>query len=112
MWELNPDSALKDADLLIIDECSMVGEELALDVLSFGCRSWCSATRRSCRRSAGAGYFTEAEPDVMLTEIHRQAADNPIVRIATRSGSARRWCSARTRARAPGRASRSSRARR
>jgi len=28
MWELNPESALASADLLIIDECSMVGEEL------------------------------------------------------------------------------------
>jgi exodeoxyribonuclease-5 len=30
----------------------------------------------------GGGYFTEAEPDVMLTEVHRQAADNPIVRMS------------------------------
>ena len=30
----------------------------------------------------GGGYFTEAEPDVMLTEVHRQAADNPIVRLS------------------------------
>ena len=28
------------------------------------------------------GYFTQAEPDVLLTEIHRQAADNPILRLA------------------------------
>jgi exodeoxyribonuclease-5 len=30
----------------------------------------------------GGGFFTEAEPDVMLTEVHRQAADNPIVRMS------------------------------
>ena len=36
----------------------------------------------------GGGYFTEAAPDVMLTEIHRQAADNPIIRLSqiVRSG--------------------------
>ena len=36
----------------------------------------------------GGGYFTEGEPDVMLTEIHRQAADNPIIRLSqlVRSG--------------------------
>ena len=28
------------------------------------------------------GYFMQAEPDVRLTEIHRQAADNPILRLA------------------------------
>jgi exodeoxyribonuclease-5 len=33
---------------------------------------------------SGAGYFTEADPDVMLTEIHRQARDNPIIYLATR----------------------------
>jgi exodeoxyribonuclease-5 len=30
----------------------------------------------------GGGFFTEAEPDVMLTEIHRQAEDNPIIRLS------------------------------
>ncbi len=30
----------------------------------------------------GGGFFTEAEPDVMLTEVHRQAKDDPIVRMA------------------------------
>jgi exodeoxyribonuclease-5 len=31
----------------------------------------------------GAGYFTDKTPDVMLTEIHRQAADSPVLRLAT-----------------------------
>ena len=30
----------------------------------------------------GSGFFTNAEPDVMLTEIHRQARDNPIIRLS------------------------------
>ena len=30
----------------------------------------------------GGGFFTEAEPDVMLTQIHRQAEDNPIIRLS------------------------------
>ena len=30
----------------------------------------------------GGGFFTEAEPDVMLTQVHRQAADNPIIRLS------------------------------
>ncbi|MEX0644020.1 MAG: ATP-binding domain-containing protein, partial [Parvularculaceae bacterium] len=30
----------------------------------------------------GGGYFTESEPDYMLTTIHRQAADNPIIRLS------------------------------
>jgi ATP-dependent exoDNAse (exonuclease V) alpha subunit len=34
--ELNPESAVKDAALVIIDEVSMVGREMAEDLLSFG----------------------------------------------------------------------------
>ena len=30
----------------------------------------------------GGGFFTDAEPDVMLTEVHRQAQDDPIVRLS------------------------------
>lgn len=30
-----------------------------------------------------AGFFTNQDPDVMLTEIHRQAEGNPIIRMAT-----------------------------
>ena len=30
----------------------------------------------------GAGFFVSDEPDVMLTEIHRQAFDNPIIRMS------------------------------
>jgi len=30
----------------------------------------------------GGGFFTNAEPDAMLTEVHRQAQDDPIVRLS------------------------------
>ena len=83
MWELNPDSALAEADLLIIDECSMVGEDLGKDVLSFRTPVLVLGDPAQLPPVGGAGFFTEATPNVMLTEIHRQAADNPIVRIAT-----------------------------
>jgi exodeoxyribonuclease-5 len=84
MWELNPESPVRYAQLLIVDECSMVGEELALDVLSFKTPVLVLGDPAQLPPVGGAGYFTEVKnPDVMLTEIHRQAADNPIVRIAT-----------------------------
>ncbi|MEN0001413.1 MAG: ATP-dependent RecD-like DNA helicase, partial [Pseudomonadota bacterium] len=31
---------------------------------------------------SGGGFFTDGEPDFLLTEIHRQAAENPIIRLA------------------------------
>lgn len=84
LWQINPDSPLRGARLLIIDECSMVDETLARDVLSFGTPVLVLGDPAQLPPPGGTGYFTEnCEPDVMLTEIHRQAADNPIIRIAT-----------------------------
>ncbi len=30
----------------------------------------------------GGGFFTEQQPDIMLTEVHRQAAGNPIIKLS------------------------------
>lgn len=79
----NADSAANDADLLIIDECSMVDEEIALDLMRYGVPILVLGDPAQLPPVKGAGYFTEAKPDVMLTEIHRQAADNPIIQLAT-----------------------------
>ena len=79
----NEDSDLADADLVVIDECSMVGEEMANDLLSFDVPILVLGDPAQLPPVRSTGYFTEAEPDVMLTEIHRQALDNPILRLAT-----------------------------
>jgi exodeoxyribonuclease-5 len=82
-FKLNRASVLKNVNLLIIDECSMVDEDLARDVLSFGKPVLVLGDPAQLPPVSGAGYFTNADPDVMLTEIHRQAKDNPIVYLAT-----------------------------
>ena len=79
---LNPDGAASRAGLIVIDECSMVDEELGRDLLSFGKPILVLGDPAQLPPVKGGGYFTEAEPDVMLTEIHRQAEDNPIIRLA------------------------------
>ncbi len=79
---LNPASKLEDAKLLIVDECSMVGAELAADVLSFGVKVLVLGDPAQLPPVQDAGYFTEAKPDSMLTEVHRQAAGNPIIRLS------------------------------
>ena len=70
------------ASLIVIDECSMVDEELGRDLLSFGKKVLVLGDPAQLPPVKGGGYFTEAEPDVMLTEVHRQAADNPIIRLS------------------------------
>jgi exodeoxyribonuclease-5 len=79
---LNRQSAAAKADLIIIDECSMVDEELGRDLLSFGQPVLVLGDPAQLPPVKGGGFFTEAEPDVMLTEVHRQAKDNPIIRMS------------------------------
>jgi exodeoxyribonuclease-5 len=79
---LNRESAAAKAKLIIIDECSMVDEDLGRDLLSFGTPVLVLGDPAQLPPVKGGGYFTEAEPDIMLTEVHRQAADNPIVRMS------------------------------
>lgn len=79
---LNAESAAAKADLIIIDECSMVDEDLGRDLLSFGTKVLVLGDPAQIPPVKGGGYFTEAEPDIMLTEVHRQAADNPIIALS------------------------------
>ncbi len=83
-FSLNLDSELCRASLLVVDECSMVDEEMAQDILSFGTPVLVLGDPAQLPPVSGTGYFTDAPPDVMLTEIHRQARDNPIIDLATR----------------------------
>ena len=80
---LNRDSDLSTAALVIIDEVSMVGADLARDLLSFKVPVLVLGDPAQLPPVKDAGYFTETEPDVMLTEVHRQAEGSPIIRMAT-----------------------------
>lgn len=84
LFQLRADSEIRNADLLVIDECSMVGAEMAHDLLSFGTKVLVLGDPAQLPPVMGTGYFTDAKPDVLLQEIHRQARDNPIIDLATR----------------------------
>jgi exodeoxyribonuclease-5 len=79
LWDEAPASK---ADLIIIDECSMVDAELGRDLLSFGVPLLVLGDPAQLPPIQGGGFFTEVEPDAMLTEVHRQAQDDPIVRLS------------------------------
>ena len=80
---LNQLSPIADAKLLVLDECSMIGLEMAADVLSFGKPILVLGDPGQLPPIKGEGAFTSGEPDIFLTEIHRQAAESPIIRLAT-----------------------------
>jgi len=79
LWDEAPASK---AQLIIIDECSMVDAELGRDLLSFGVPVLVLGDPAQLPPIQGGGFFTEGEPDAMLTEVHRQAQDDPIVRLS------------------------------
>lgn len=82
-WILREESDLTAADLLVLDEVSMVGERMARDLLSFGTKILCLGDPAQLPPVDGAGYFINAQPDHLLTEIHRSALDSPVTRMAT-----------------------------
>jgi exodeoxyribonuclease-5 len=79
---LNEESAVTRSSLVIIDECSMVDAELGRDLLSFGKPVLVLGDPGQLPPVKGAGFFTEGPPDAMLTGVHRQAADDPIIRLS------------------------------
>ena len=82
-FRLNPVSPLSVSDLCIIDEVSMVGEELGTDLMRFGKKILVLGDPFQLPPVGGeTGFFVNNDPDIMLTDIHRQAADNPIIRMS------------------------------
>ena len=81
-FELWDDAPASKAKLIVIDECSMVDAELGRDLMSFECPLLVLGDPAQLPPIQGGGYFTDCEPDAMLTEVHRQARNDPIVRMS------------------------------
>lgn len=81
-WILDPDGPMKDAALAVVDEVSMVGPDLGSDLLSYGKKILVLGDPAQLPPVRGEGFFTARRPDFMLTEVHRQAQDNPIIRMS------------------------------
>ena len=62
-FSLNDRSPLKDCDLVIIDEVSMVGTRIANDLLSFGVPILALGDPAQLPPVRDGGFFTNAEPD-------------------------------------------------
>lgn len=84
IFDLNTDSVVNDATLVVIDECSMVDGQMGEDLLSFGKKVLVLGDPAQLPPVMGGGFFTERRPNIVLTEVHRQARDNPIIELATR----------------------------
>jgi len=79
---LNANSAASTAGLIVVDEVSMVNEQVGRDLLSFGRPVLVLGDPAQLPPVSGTGFFTANKPDFLLTEIHRQALENPIIRVS------------------------------
>lgn len=82
LWANSP-LGESNVDGVVIDEASMVDEQLANDLMSFGKKILVLYDPFQLPPVGAAGYFTKRQPNVMLTEIHRQARDSGVLRLAT-----------------------------
>jgi exodeoxyribonuclease-5 len=79
----NAESELRDADLLILDEVSMVDAELAADVERFNVPVLVLGDPEQLEPIQGEGHYTRRTPDFRLTETHRFFIDGPVGKVAT-----------------------------
>ena len=82
---LPEETPLEDASLLVLDECSMVNSDMLKDLLTFEVPLLVLGDPGQLPPIEGESPLTSVSPDVMLTEIHRQAEGNPIIAYATRA---------------------------
>lgn len=83
-FELSSESLLAEADLLVVDECSMVSEDVARDLLSYRKRVLVVGDPMQLPPVApGKAPFAEMRPTWHIAEIHRQAAESGVLRYAT-----------------------------
>lgn len=68
--------------LIVIDEISMVGESLLKDIQSFGIKLLCLGDPFQLEPVLDEPTNLLKNADFLLTEIHRQAADNPIIKFS------------------------------
>lgn len=87
-------SEVEHIKLFVLDECSMISGQMADDILAFGIPVLVLGDPAQLPPVAGEGFFTRGKPDVMLTEVHRQAQESGILRLATdvREGRALDYC--------------------
>lgn len=81
-FSLNVNSDIRNASVVVVDEASMVNESMGRDLESFGIKILAIGDPAQLPPVYGVGYFTSRDPDAYLDEIHRQALDSPILRLA------------------------------
>lgn len=79
-FEFNQDAFKEDSeDLIVLDECSMVDAEMLADLKSYGIPILALGDPGQLPPVKGEGALFAGIPNACLTEVRRQALDNPII---------------------------------
>jgi exodeoxyribonuclease-5 len=78
-WERNDEIPF---DLIVIDEASMVGEELFRDLMEYDLPILAVGDDGQLGPVSGDGFCLMNAPDLTLRKVHRQAQGNPIIQIS------------------------------
>lgn len=79
-WEKIPDEEFK-YDLIVVDEASMVTEDIWKDLLSFG-RPILAVGDHGQLPPVNSSFNLMSNPDQTLEEIYRQELNNPIIKVS------------------------------
>lgn len=81
-FQINPTEEMKDARLIIIDECSMLNQKILYDIFS-STKAKILLLGDPAQLPPVKANQLDLPANFLLTEIHRQAAESPLLRIAT-----------------------------
>lgn len=81
-WRMKDETELSDAALVVLDECSMIDDRIGQDLLRTCKKILVLGDPAQLPPVRGTGFFTNRQPDYMLTEVVRH--DNGILDLATR----------------------------
>ena len=71
------------SEIIVVDESSMVTEKMVNDMAATGLPVIYCGDPFQLPPVKGFSPISRLEPDILLTEVHRQALDSPILRFAT-----------------------------
>ncbi|WP_448207082.1 ATP-dependent DNA helicase [Azospirillum sp. sgz302134] len=76
------EGAFVEADLIVCDEGSMIGDDVAGDLIRSGKKILMIADDYQLPPVSGQGTLTAGQPDFRLVEPHRTARESPVIRLA------------------------------
>lgn len=84
VWTRDPESHVASRKLFILDECSQIGKQMFADLLAYNVPMIILGDPGQLPPINDLDIINSTQPDVFLTEIHRQALDNPIIYLSKR----------------------------